>query len=53
MKVYIYYDKTKPEIDLIYNVLLKDVDLVKVEIEADNAEDAVTIFEKMVRNNEI
>lgn len=53
MKVYIYYDESKPEIDLIYNVLHKDITLKKVEIEAESSSDAIKIFEQMLANNEL
>lgn len=53
MKVYIYYDESKPDIDLIYNVLHKDITLKKVEIEAESSEEAVQIFNQMLANGEI
>ncbi|MCK9470297.1 MAG: hypothetical protein M0Q88_00900 [Bacilli bacterium] len=53
MKVYIYFDKSKPPIDLIYNVLAEDVELEKIEIEAESSEAAVQIFNQMLENGEI
>lgn len=53
MKVYIYYDKNKPEENLIYNVLLDDIELLKIEIEAEDQIKAMEIFEQMVRDGEV